>query len=52
MNCSIATPGFKVKVTLCISLLMSCAEKNVFKSSPVHVGDKPETSTRFSSNGP
>ena len=52
MNCSIATPGFKLKVTLCISLWMFCAEKNVFKSSPVHIGDKHDTRTRLSSNGP
>ena len=52
MNCSMATPGFKLKVTLCISLWIVCAEKNVFKSSPVQFGDKPDTKTRFSSNGP
>ena len=52
MNCSIATPGFMLKITCCMSLLVFSAAKNVFKSSAVDFGDKWDTRTRLSSNGP
>ena len=50
-NCIIATPGCELNVTRCISLRAFGAEKKSIKSTPAHSGDRPDTRTRFSSNG-